>query len=60
MAERAKEASSSDCSSSSNSQPFVSQFLVDKKKMTPSWLNKLKEAELKFVVGGKISRNCLK
>ena len=59
MVERAKEASSSDCSSS-NSQPFVSQFLVNKKKMTPSWLNKLKEAELKFVVGGKILRNCLK
>jgi hypothetical protein len=58
MAEKAKEISSSDCNST-NSQPSVSQFLVNKKKMTPSWLNKLKEAETKFVVGGNVSRNCL-
>ena len=42
-----------------NSQLSVSQFLVNKKKMTPSWLNKLKEAEVKFVVGGNASRNYL-
>ena len=56
MAEKAKETSSSDCNST-NPQPFVSQFLVNKRKLTPSWLSKLKEAETKFVVGGNVSRN---
>ncbi|CAF0832632.1 unnamed protein product [Adineta steineri] len=35
-----------------NSQPSVSQFLVNKKKIAPCWSKKLKEAEAKFVVGG--------
>ena len=52
----AKQSSSSD-SASSNSQPSVSQFLTNKKKISPFWLKKLKEAEAKFVVGGKILYN---
>ncbi len=53
MAQQNKENSSLD-SSTTDSQPSVSQFLYNKKKMTPSWLNKLKEAEAKFVVGGSV------
>jgi len=54
MAEKVQENSFID-PVTTNSQPFVSQFLVNKKKMTPAWLNKLKEAEAKFVVGGSVS-----
>jgi hypothetical protein len=52
MAEIAKQNSSFD-SVTASSQPVVSQFLVNKKKIAPIWSKKLKEAEAKFVVGGK-------
>jgi hypothetical protein len=58
MAAKATENSSID-SNATNLQPYVSQFLVNKKKMTPLWLNKLKEAEVKFIVGGNASTNYL-
>lgn len=56
MAEKMKENSSID-SNTATPQPFVSQFLVNKRKLTSVWLNKLKEAEAKFVVGGKVLTN---
>ncbi|CAF3895256.1 unnamed protein product [Rotaria sp. Silwood1] len=51
MAAIAQENSSFD-SVPENSQALVSQFLVSKKKIAPIYLQKLKEAEVKFVVGG--------
>lgn len=40
-------------SNETNTQPWVSQFLVNTKKIGHVWLQKLKEAEAQFVVGGK-------
>ena len=45
-------ANSSIDSFTASSQPSVSQFLMNKKKIAPGWSKKLKEAEAKFVVGG--------
>ena len=53
MAERNKENSSLD-SFTTDPQPSVSQFSATKKKMTSSWLNKLKNIEAKFVLADNV------